>query len=364
MKKSIIIIPLLLTNTAYGSVCSALLDNGIRNNFSVLSTSSQFTLYQKALCNEKYETFKSFSKAVSSQNLDLTTSYGILGLSGDSDSKKQQYKEKYSKFCLATYDNKDVQKTYSSYSNTISIDLARTYTDCALGIAAHKAKKNIGLYIDITPQDDYKNFTVRIDRPTSATTTISDISPLTTSCKISGNDVTVPFSISKAKFTMECSKSREDEVSFQVSTENEGFSNTVKIPRAKDKLYELEERLRSLEYDLSILAPSTVIIAVAADSCPNGWEDYTDGYGRFLRGIDKSNLGIDPDGRRNHSTPQEDLIKKHKHNYRSSARKDVSGKGSRSDFAWNADTYTTADNIGGGDETRPKNVALLFCKRK
>jgi hypothetical protein len=349
---------------AYGNVCTALLDNGIRDNFSVLAKSSQFQIYQSALCKEKYDNFQSFSKAVSSQNLNLTTSYGILGLTGDSNSNRSNFKEQYAKFCSATYDSSETRATYDSHSNVINVDLAKAFNQCVSTIATHQAKSGFGLYIDITPQDDYSNFTVRINRPTSATTMISDISPPTTTCKISGADVVVPFAVSKAKFTMDCKKDSKSSVVFQVSTENEGFSNTVRIPNSKDRLYEFEARLRSLEYDLSILAPTTVIIAVASDSCPTGWQDYVEGYGRFIRGIDKSNSKVDLDGRRNHSTHQDDIIKTHTHGYQSAATKDVSGDGSKSRFAWNAANYTTSGNAGGGGETRPKNVALLLCQRK
>lgn len=86
--------------------------------------------------------------------------------------------------------------------------------------------------------------------------------------------------------------------------------------------------------------------------------------GMFIRGLNvskKTGEQRDFDGNaRVVGDYQTDLIKKHKHKYKSAARKEVSGKGSSSPFAWNTDTYTTEYNINGGSETRPKNIALYY----
>lgn len=57
-------------------------------------------------------------------------------------------------------------------------------------------------------------------------------------------------------------------------------------------------------------------------------------------------------------TFQDDMIKSHTHGYKAGARKDVSGKGGTSDFAWNAANYTSA--AFGGIETRPKSISVFY----
>ncbi|MEO8517521.1 MAG: hypothetical protein ABI426_12275 [Flavobacterium sp.] len=58
---------------------------------------------------------------------------------------------------------------------------------------------------------------------------------------------------------------------------------------------------------------------------------------------------------------QNDTFKSHTHGYVASAKREVSGKGSKSEYAWDATGYTTAAT--GGDETRPKNVAVYYYLR-
>jgi hypothetical protein len=58
---------------------------------------------------------------------------------------------------------------------------------------------------------------------------------------------------------------------------------------------------------------------------------------------------------------QDDIFKSHTHGYLSSSRQDVSGRGSTSDFAWNAASYTTSAT--GGSETRPRNITVIYLIR-
>ena len=90
-----------------------------------------------------------------------------------------------------------------------------------------------------------------------------------------------------------------------------------------------------------------------------------DARGLFIRGLNlkRSDDKADPyksendDKERLVGDYQEDMLKRHSHKYLSADRKDVSGKGSKSDFAWNSKEYTSKPT--GGLETRPKNIALF-----
>jgi hypothetical protein len=96
-------------------------------------------------------------------------------------------------------------------------------------------------------------------------------------------------------------------------------------------------------------------------TCPAGWVEYTAARGRFLRGIDNG-AGNDPDGTRAPGNAQLDELKNHTHTY-------VQSQNNNGDYA---STNQEAANKGvvagvtdatGGAETRPKNVAVLFCRK-
>ncbi len=108
-----------------------------------------------------------------------------------------------------------------------------------------------------------------------------------------------------------------------------------------------------------MIPPQNAVMAFKLDRCPNGWSDYTPAYGRFIRGLDKSGSRIDPDGQRQLDSLQPDMIKKHAHSVGFTRESD--GR------AWHPRQHNGSRSGGnnssetGGPETRPKNVALLYC---
>lgn len=119
------------------------------------------------------------------------------------------------------------------------------------------------------------------------------------------------------------------------------------------------------------------IVPFESNKCPDGWVEYPKAYGRFIRGIDKSQNLIDPDGQRKPGNLQRDLYGKHSH-------KLFSGQDARNWATVTSENYATVqetlDNSqdyqikgsnvvpdraksseAGGSESRPKNVALLYC---
>ena len=111
------------------------------------------------------------------------------------------------------------------------------------------------------------------------------------------------------------------------------------------------------------IAPTGAIMAFDLATCPTGWSEYTPARGRFLRGIDNG-AGNDPSGTRVAGNIQTDAIGPHTHSL--PARYQAS--------AWNNGGGVAATDAGGsavsmnagafaGTETRPKNVAVLFCRK-
>lgn len=110
-----------------------------------------------------------------------------------------------------------------------------------------------------------------------------------------------------------------------------------------------------------IAVPPEAVVAFNSKECPSeGWEEYPLAYGRFVRGIDRSGSQIDPDGERSPGSSQEDMFKEHAHDF-SAARDFRSGAGTHDRAKPSGRNETTQPT--GGAETRPKNVALLYCRK-
>ena len=112
--------------------------------------------------------------------------------------------------------------------------------------------------------------------------------------------------------------------------------------------------------------PSGAVVAFESKNCPKiGWEDYKLAYGRFVRGIDKSNDNIDPQGMRTPGSIQEDEFASHSHSRPKDIHNDEAGQeiwiDSEKHFSYNYGQPNTGET--GGKETRPVNVALLYCKK-
>ncbi|MCY4389376.1 MAG: hypothetical protein OXC18_19955 [Desulfurellaceae bacterium] len=109
-----------------------------------------------------------------------------------------------------------------------------------------------------------------------------------------------------------------------------------------------------------VSVPSKAVVAFESEDCPpEGWEEYKLAYGRFVRGIDRSGSEVDPDGERNPGSYQEDTFKKHTHGYDAAIPYD-SGPGDGHERAKPTGGNGTT-GLTGDAETRPKNVALLYC---
>jgi len=115
--------------------------------------------------------------------------------------------------------------------------------------------------------------------------------------------------------------------------------------------------------------PSGAIMAFDLAACPTGWSEYTPAYGRFLRGIDKSGTGIDPAGTRTAGNVQADELRSHSHPFTDGAEWRVTSGIGGAYGLMNQGNFSGPSNragvVGatGGAETRPKNVAVLYCRR-
>lgn len=113
--------------------------------------------------------------------------------------------------------------------------------------------------------------------------------------------------------------------------------------------------------NIGIGIPTGTIAAFATASCPNGWSEYTSGRGRFLRGIDNG-AGNDPDGTRSPGATQADEFKAHTHTVGLTSENVTGSNYTANTGSWWRNAYTQTTSSAGGSETRPKNVAVTFCR--
>ena len=107
--------------------------------------------------------------------------------------------------------------------------------------------------------------------------------------------------------------------------------------------------------------PAGAVMAFNLASCPDGWSEFTVARGRFLRGIDSTGT-VDPAGVRAPGSTQEDELKSHSHGIPTQLSGGAGGNGSALSGN-NTFKFIAGSTSTGGAETRPKNVAVLFCEK-
>jgi hypothetical protein len=143
--------------------------------------------------------------------------------------------------------------------------------------------------------------------------------------------------------------------------------------------------------------PSGIIVALASTTCPTGWSEYTAARGVFLRGLDLSGgTTYDPSGTRTAGAFQDDALESHLHAADPASASTSSGGAHTHTYGTSVEGfggstgpipygtgpqmsfYNTSSagahthtldipsfNTGstGAAETRPKNVAVLYCRK-
>ncbi len=120
--------------------------------------------------------------------------------------------------------------------------------------------------------------------------------------------------------------------------------------------------------------PTGAIMAFDLATCPTGWSEYTPARGRFLRGIDNG-AGNDPSGTRVAGNVQADAFQGHWHDFWSQQNSTAGSTtgGYLTDYTnqsknnYNKARDAASDGTNGtprtATETRPKNVAVLYCRK-
>ena len=146
----------------------------------------------------------------------------------------------------------------------------------------------------------------------------------------------------------------------------EPSENLIKSGISAPHANAIATEINSLKSEISKLRNflNNGVVAFKLDRCPRGWSDYAPAYGRFIRGIDNSSSGTDPAGRRNPGDLQSDAFGFHSHKQIFESLNVGRKAGDRYiPFVDRGAAKGKETTAAGDSETRPKNVALLYCIR-
>lgn len=395
---NLIIVFLLFSATFLGSasadqldteICKTVLESGIRSTYSVYTDQEKYDYYKARLCRVDFDQYDSYSSTVKSRGLSIETADALLGLSGNRNDRRSNFQQKYRKYCQSDLSDSEFRSRFSSRVSRIETALASSFNRCIRNhLDVYLATEKQGIYIYVTPQRDFATFNVRVERNRNVVPddiTISNFVPDgEVICTRNGKIIDPGESIRLNKFSMTCRKDPEAAVSFAIETAGEGVSNEVFLPESKDTIYQLEVKVEQLTALILDLAPLGRVSAFNRKECPSGWKEYAPAYGRFIRGIDRSGSHFDPDGLRiigtlqDYSTalPRTAFTGKttttgiHHHDstgrtpfrtkYGNNDSREARGKGSND----GGHSHGIIITSGGDAETRPSNVALLYCEKQ
>lgn len=351
--------------------CLSVIKNS-RTLTSTLVDQEELRTEANSFCRE----FQQSSNSSGSSSLGFA--YEALRLSfGNSSSRAGIMNEKICRNDGSGLARKDV---YDYYLSTVHEKAYPAYEACL--IYARRAKV-------ITELDDMSDssliltlshvMTSSVDRPIL---NVATNPPESAKCSIVQLLNSKPTKPSKAKgsFTfhmnvgsaaLTCRKSAVQQSSvILVKDLNDASTQTMKI------LWPGTVEIEQTSVDALANSFTGAVVPFHAETCPDGWTEYDLAYGRFVRGIDRSGERIDPEESRVVGSLQEDTLQQHQHYYATSyygnASMHATNRKWLSGGDQNLQNRTNEDGIQGvspehgarvSSESRPKNVALLYCRR-
>ncbi|QPS88839.1 hypothetical protein I6G46_07720 [Serratia plymuthica] len=345
-----------------------------KTKINQFNNKTSFESKAKAFCNE-YSDYKKSGNAGS-----IGISYGSLGLNGSSSSSDVEGVAK--KYCSSSDSQSLSEGAFSSYLEEVNPEAFNSYNICKelekAGLIvsfAAIAEEETSLILPVSYRPYAAGADMKISYeiasdPDSSVNCSWDTSSISEANNNSIKNKILLLSWDKdgdVGGVLKCNRTRSDkEAIILLSSIKDGKHMSFLWEAYKDHekystIKEMSDRVNDLNKKISTL--QSAVVGFKSNKCPDGWVDYAPAYGRFLRGIDKSNTKIDPEGMRDVGALQEDSIKKHSHEIRMPAHwgdKPGGSAGLGIDDG-GIEKYTINTQESGGDETRPKNVAVLYC---
>jgi hypothetical protein len=361
-----------LTNLAVADCTDVIALSKIRTE--IIEGSSSLETAARNFCIE-YSSAKN-----SGSSMSAGANYKFLSASfGSSNASAEQIASRY---CDANDSSKARADSYRQYVEAIAPGAYSAYERCVdLG------KEGISINVDrmsISPKYFVANTSFKTPSAVGGQELMFNASP-GVKCKWSGagtsNKVTLEPNTASS---LSCERKLDTEISIinifattrpnsNLSFQWDAYQNGLQVGLLQKLMTRVDESVIALNAMASSIQFG--VVAFALSNCPTGWEEYKEAYGRFVRGIDKSGARIDPLGQRPPGEMRDDEFRSHTH----TRPKDVYNAGYTATGSVAAGTfysysYTGAEGepsegppstgASGGSETSPKNVALLYCKRK
>jgi len=363
--KTLILLSLPFLLNLHAEECSSIIALS-KTTSSTVKSKDTFERHVNNFCSE-------YSRATgSNRSSQYGISYKFLSLSMGSNSANSE--SLASKYCSASDSTESSNDAYKEYIETISPYAYSAYQSCL-----DMSKNNLKFKLDMASLLP-KRFSlfVQFNSNSQEDATLSFFAPEEVSCSWHQFDTPTIAIPSGSTALLNCSRKNSQQRTYVQVFRTNASTTPISIPWGAydkngvpiDMIRELEKKYKKLLSENENLQNSLKgsVTAFNSDECPTGWKEYTLAYGRFIRGLDKSG-NIDPDKNRKIGSTQEDSFKKHNHN----------NGGYNLLFKNNGEeTIHTTDNRGsepnlkttagiqsrGGKETRPKNIALLYCIKK
>lgn len=337
--------------------CDLLLDHGITNITRYLSSEHTIAYKWHSNCGVNYSL--AGDSQVKSANANIF-GYG----SGGANLNVSQMREKWEQWCNQNEEFSEKNASLAEEAKVLSQPALKTFERCV-----EMTRKQIS--ISVSPLEEHAKFL----HATIDSTHDGDL---------------VYLGLEKKNF--ECTelmvrKGTEEEIDIKMQPKIGNANIQISCERAAPKVTE-KKGVGRIEYEAAYISintsgpampisfpevvsdylvtpPGSVIAFNSSDKCPEGWKHYEPAYGRFVRGIDLGG-NADPNGKRAAGTLQDDTFASHRH----SRPKDVfnnerpylDGGGGIGYGEDNGNPPSTG--YTGDTETRPKNVALLYCIKK
>lgn len=345
---------------AQASECSRLIELSKLRNETVTDSQS-FEQYQRQFCSD-YQSYKSSGKAMQAGGSygPISANFGQSGSSVDSVA---------SRYCDNNGSIRSTADAYRQYVETIAPGAFDSYNNC-IQLGNNNIKFTLPpMAIKPTNATFIVNNT---DQNTNAFEKIRYNAAPGISCKwdrLATDDVLELKGRSAA--TLNCSRSSPDQAGYVVMYAATLPNSAVTVPWEQyvdGAPTSIVTQLRAATADLTALTNSLrgAVISFNSLACPPGWSSYVPAQGRFIRGIDPNgDRSIDPDGARAPGNIQVDALKSHTHTHiQMMADNSVDGVDSTGFPSGEHHNEQRSTGATGDAETRPKNVALLYCEHR
>lgn len=315
---------------------------------------SDIASYARTFCGE----YDSIKQGHSSASAGLA--YSVLSASFSSGSAS--YDAVHSRYCDSVNQSSARNDTFRSYIESMAPGTYEAYNQC-------KKLEGIGVQISVQQASVLPlslAMTVSFSSGMQGQQTISFAASPDVTCQwLNGAKGDLKLKNGGSSL-LKCARSAADSASFVQVIATTSPDATFAFPWSRFENGLPADELGSLRAELarSVQALNSAVVAFDLKECPMGWKEYVPAQGRFIRGIDKGN-GVDPEKNRNPGSFQEDTFASHTHTrpqdvYNAGGQKPDEGAacGNCQGYAYTGPPTTGAT---GGDETRPRNVALLYC---